>query len=283
MFKRILIIILMISMFSGCFDSVDILTSLDTDKHELVVIPEGEFWYLERIPRSNLYIYRWKKIYTNSYFISKYEVTIGEYLDFMNQTGYEPEIMPDAHAKELVGDPPKWGWASTIESLERKARNNHITRAYLKKSYPHNYPAIVTHADAQAYAKWKGGRLPTDIEWEKAARGGLEKKEYSFGDTVKRGDGSFWYNDELINEIGRRRMYSPVGSYNPNGYGLYDVTGNALEFCSDHPLLTRGGAFWSKYHIGHSRRNTEEYRQIKLRIRLYLKGIKEAGFRIVID
>jgi iron(II)-dependent oxidoreductase len=85
-----------------------------------------------------------------------------------------------------------------------------------------NQPVVgVSWYDADAYAQWAGKRLPTEVQWEKAARGGLVGKVYPWGDN--------WDSSKANN----KSMAMPVGSFPPNGYGLYDMAGNAWEWCAD--------------------------------------------------
>jgi formylglycine-generating enzyme required for sulfatase activity len=96
----------------------------------------------------------------------------------------------------------------------------------------------VAYADAEAYAAWAGKALPTEAEWEHAARGGLEGAVYAWGDEFAPGgrqmantwQGEFpWQNLVADGYAGT----SPVGSYRPNGYGLVDMTGNVWEWTCD--------------------------------------------------
>ena len=82
----------------------------------------------------------------------------------------------------------------------------------------------VSWNDATAYAKWGGKRLPTEAEWEYAARGGLVGKRYSRGDQISPDDANYG------GKVGKPRV---VGSYPANGYGLYDMAGNVWEWCQD--------------------------------------------------
>ncbi len=118
-------------------------------------------------------------------------------------------------------------WQAFCEATERKLPVFWgLERFRCGEEWP-NHPVVgVSHGQARAYAAWVGRRLPTEAEWEYAARGGLAELKYDRADTLA--------NDEANTKSAKLGATSEVASFPPNGYGLYDMVGNVREWVWDN-------------------------------------------------
>ena len=131
---------------------------------------------------------------------------------------------------------------------------------YYNDAFYNNYPVIYVDWDmANTYCEWRGARLPTEAEWEYAARGGLEGVNYPWGDVFEEGQANFcdtnctldWANKDADDGY---HDTAPVGSYPPNGYGLYDMAGNVWEWVYDWYDVYPGGDATSNSEFGQTYR-----------------------------
>jgi formylglycine-generating enzyme len=253
-----------------------------------------------------------RKVKLEQFYISPHTVTNEQFQVFVNDTGY-------------VTEAERYGWSYVFHLLaseEERAKVKQVPQnlswwlpvegAYWKKPEGldstiedrMNHPVVhVSWNDAVSYCKWSGTRLPTEAEWEYAARGGLVQKMYPWGDLLKPGkehlcniwQGKFpTVNHASDGYIGT----SPVNSYEPNGYGLFNMAGNVWEWCSDwftsdyhrltsndNPVYTkptgrrsmRGGSFLchrsycNRYRVAARSSNTPD------------SSTSNCGFRVVMD
>lgn len=150
---------------------------------------------------------------------------------FVFHTFLGPSARRDVMPQRLPG--AAWWLPVRGASWRRPAgRGSHLARRW-------NHPVVhVSWHDAQAYARWKGKRLPTECEWEIAARGGLSGRIYPWGDELTPGGrhrSNVWqgrFPDQDTGEDGHVGT-APVDAFEPNGYGLFNMTGNVWEWCSD--------------------------------------------------
>ena len=146
------------------------------------------------------------------------------------------------------------------------------------------HPVVhVAFGDAEAYAKWAGKQLPTEAEWERAARGGLEGAVYGWGNEVMprgRPMANFWqgkFPHENTLEDGWEGT-SPVGMFPPNGYGIFDMIGNVWEWTDDwyaprHQEVSKNSCCVPRNPRGGSREDSIDRRQPEIKIpRKVLKG-----------
>ena len=196
------------------------------------------------------------RVTVDGFWIDRTPVTNRQFKEFVKATGHvtfaeippDPKNYPGAlphmlYAGSLVFTPPRhpvdlknWGeWWRFLKGANWR-------HPYGPKSNVNaldNHPVVhVAYADALAYAKWAGKDLPTEAEWEFAARGGLDGAEFAWGDEFTPGGkhmANTWQGNfphENLCEDGFERT-SPVTAFPPNGYGVYDMIGNVWEWTTD--------------------------------------------------
>ena len=182
-------------------------TILGKDGAEMVLIPAGDF----QMGSNDIWALNGEKpvhtVYVDAFYMDKYEVT-------------------NAQFKAFVDANPQW----QEDNVPDKYRDGRYLLLWRGNDHPSgrgNHPVTyVSWYAAMAYAQWAGKRLPTEAEWEKAARGGLDGANYPWGNSLAISGGH--YNREPV-----KGNPAPVGGYAPNGYGLYDMAGNVAEWCLD--------------------------------------------------
>jgi sulfatase modifying factor 1 len=233
------------------------------------------------------------RVYVDGFFMDRTDVTNAQFAKFVRETGYmtvaerkpRAEDYPGAPAENLVAGsvvfaPPNhpvpldnyYRWWSYVRGADWR----HPLGPGSSIAGKSNYPVVqIAWEDAAAYAKWAGKRLPTEAEWEFAARGGLAGKPYVWGDRFRPHgnwmantfEGHFPDNDTGADGYAG---ISPVAQFPPNGYGLYDMAGNVWQWTSDwyrpdyyQQLAAQGGvarnpqgpdAAWDPAEPGHKKK-----------------------------
>ncbi|WP_390694088.1 formylglycine-generating enzyme family protein [Aetokthonos hydrillicola] len=217
----------------------------------MVLIPKGTF----TIGSDNYYSseHSAEDVTIDSFCIDRHEVTNAEFRKFVNATGYQtiaerplskeqfPDL-PDSQRQpgSLVFQPPEprvqqiaylswWHWVVGANWQHPYGPNSSINGL-------DNYPVVhIAYDDAIAYANWVGKLLPTEAQWEYAARGGLSADAFIAGEQYSPKKANTWqgvfpfFNTKADGYLG----LAPVESFPPNGYGLYEMLGNVWELTSD--------------------------------------------------
>jgi formylglycine-generating enzyme required for sulfatase activity len=197
-----------------------------------------------------------RRVEVGGFWIEPHPVTVAEFRRFVKATGHVTVAERAPDAADYPGADPKLlvpgslvfrptrgpvdlrdhrAWWAYVPGADWRRPEGPASDVYSRARHPVTH---VAYADAEAYAAWAGRALPTEAEWEYAARGGLEGARYAWGDEPFPGgkplantwQGEFpWQNLRVDGYVGT----SPWTAFPPNGYGLYDMTGNVWEWTCD--------------------------------------------------
>jgi formylglycine-generating enzyme len=217
----------------------------------MVWLPGGEFamgsddFYPEEAPV--------RRVGVEGFWIDARPVTVAEFRRFVKATGHvtvaerplDPEDYPEADPDALVPGSlvfqPSRGpvdlrdvrnWWSYVPGARWERPEGPASDTYTRGRHP---VTQVAYEDAVAYAAWAGKALPSEAEWEYAARGGLDGAVYSWGDEFAPGMANTWQGEFPWQRLNGPAGTTPVGAFPPNGYGLHDMTGNVWEWTRDEP------------------------------------------------
>lgn len=173
----------------------------------MVLIPAGEFDMGSNDEEAQNNEQPVRRVYVDAFYMDETEVTNEQFQEFLLEN-------------------PQWQKGR----IEARFHNGIYLSSWNGNNYPNGkgkHPVVsISWYAAMAYSEWAGKRLPTEAEWEYAARGGLAGKKYPNGNTITPRDAN--YDDD-----GNVGNTTPVGEYPKNGYNLYDMAGNVWEWCLD--------------------------------------------------
>lgn len=189
------------------------ITQSNNTTNDMVCIPSGTF--LMGAENWGEFESPIQEVYVEAFLMDKNPVTNAEFAQFVAETQYQTTAEKQGHA---IG----------YENGEQKDIQGLCWKTYATEERQQHPVVMVSWFDAQAYATWAGKRLPTEAEWEKAARGGLEQNLYPWGNNEPTATTCNFAKTTL-----NLPPTTPVETYTPNGYGLFDMAGNVWNWCAD--------------------------------------------------
>jgi formylglycine-generating enzyme required for sulfatase activity len=213
---------------------------------ETVLIPAGTFLMGDH--HDSLGNAPTHSVQLDAFYIGRYEVTNGQYCQFLNSASVK---IVDGIVYASSDDSNSYPYlttsaASSYSHIEYSNGIFHVTRK-AGRNMVDDFVLRISWYGAKAYCDHYGYRLPTEAEWEYAARGGEYTPYYRFpwGDTISHSQANYQSSNDYFYDVsptlgfnpawadGTYPYTAPVGSFSPNGYGLYDMAGNAWEWCND--------------------------------------------------
>lgn len=189
-----------------------------------------------------------RDVHTDTFQMDVCAVSAEQFAEFVSATGYITDaerfgwsfvfasaVQPNAVGSIIEGSVPQSPWWLAVKGANWR---NPEGRGSDWRDKPDHPVVHVSWNDAVAFAKAVGKRLPTEAEWEKAARGGLVNQRFPWGNDLEPGGKhrcNIWQGDFPAENLGTDGYLTtaPVRAYEPNGYGLYNVIGNVWEWCLD--------------------------------------------------
>jgi len=188
-----------------------------------------------------------REVIINPFYMDTYAVTNAQFAEFVNDTGYKTEaevfgwsfvfyqIISKEVAKTVKNQVASTPWWWVVEGAYWKKPEGVDSSIDNRMDHPVIH---ISWNDAMKYCEWAGKRLPTEAEWEFAARGGLKQKNYPWGDELTpNGDHlcNIWQGNfpHVNTKLDGYLSTAPVSAFPPNGYGLYNIVGNVWEWCAD--------------------------------------------------
>ncbi|MGH8048444.1 MAG: formylglycine-generating enzyme family protein [Chthoniobacterales bacterium] len=217
--------------------------------HHMIVMPSGEYIVGGKGHAANPQ----RTVRLAAFEISDAETTNAQFARFVKAAGYVTDAEKSGFGMVSREGMIDWEWEKVRGACWRLPQGPKGPRAAEITDHP---VTQISGADAEAYCRWAGGRLPGIEEWEVAARGG-SRARFPWGKTFEAKKANIWNGDShLRNTMADGFLFTaPVRSYLPNKSGLYDVIGNVFEYCSGFPngvskesrpglIAARGGSWW---------------------------------------
>ncbi len=252
------------------------------NEHKLVLVPAGEYVIGKKGHSFNPL----RKVSLKSYRIADAETTNAQFEKFVRKTNYISAAEKMGFSLVFRKESPEWQWNNSKTATWRFPQGKDWP--FTAEKHLDHPVTQISAADAEAYCKWVGGRLPTQAEWEVAARAGATTL-FPWGAEFDPKKANIWNgrthkDDKSLDGF---ELTSPVRSFPPNAWGLYDVIGNVFEYTADLPAsvkqrkrkLTsaRGGSWWC------SSGTCNFYNLIDTGTMDRFGSLPNQGFRVVFD